>query len=109
VARADAEGVAIAAFVALKPGHKKSIIAMKRHCTLYLPHAMVPDTITFLDVLPATSTGKVDYPRLKTLATQSPCLIPGGRASRRAHPQGGSDGASPSQIHATSFSEGPST
>jgi amino acid adenylation domain-containing protein len=68
VARADEAGVSIAAFVSLKPGQKKSIIAMKRHCTLYLPHSMVPDTITFLDGLPVTSTDKVDYPRLKTLA-----------------------------------------
>ncbi len=68
VARADDSGVAIAAFVALKPGAKKSIIAMKRHCTVYLPHYMVPDTITFLDGLPATSTDKVDYSRLNSLA-----------------------------------------
>ena len=68
VARADDSGVAIAAFVALKPGAKKSIIAMKRHCTVYLPHYMVPDTITFLDGLPVTSTDKVDYSRLGSLA-----------------------------------------
>ena len=68
VARADDSGVAIAAFVALKPGAKKSIIAMKRHCTTYLPHYMVPDTITFLDGLPVTSTDKVDYSRLGSLA-----------------------------------------
>jgi amino acid adenylation domain-containing protein len=63
-----AAGPSIAAFVALKPGRKKSIVAMKRHCTLYLPHYMVPDTITFLDGLPMTSTDKVDYRRLKSLA-----------------------------------------
>src|SRR5262249_644275 len=68
VARADEAGVAIAAFVALKPGQKKSIIAMKRHCTVYLPHYMVPDTITFLDGLPVTSTDKVDYPLLQSRA-----------------------------------------
>ena len=32
----------------MKPGRKGSIIAMKRHCTIYLPHYMVPDSITFL-------------------------------------------------------------
>ncbi len=68
VARSEATGVAIEAFVALKPGQKKSIIAMKRHCTMYLPHYMVPDTITFLDGLPVTSTDKVDYQRLRSLA-----------------------------------------
>ena len=41
---------------------------MKRHCTVYLPHYMVPDSITFVNSLPATSTDKVDYQRLKTMA-----------------------------------------
>jgi acyl-coenzyme A synthetase/AMP-(fatty) acid ligase len=68
VARSGEAGVSIEAFVALKPGQKKSIIAMKRHCTLYLPHHMVPDTITFLNGLPVTATDKVDYQRLKSLA-----------------------------------------
>ena len=70
VAQADEVGVSIAAFVALKPNQKKSIIAMKRHCTHYLPHYMIPDTITFLDDLPATSTDKVDYQRLRSLAAE---------------------------------------
>ncbi len=68
VARADGDGVAIAAFVALKPDRKGSIIAMKRHCTMYLPHYMIPDTIAFVPALPATSTGKVDYQGLARLA-----------------------------------------
>ena len=68
VARADDSGVSIAAFVALKPDQKRSIIAMKRHCTVYLPNYMVPDTITFMGSLPATSTDKVDYQRLGALA-----------------------------------------
>jgi amino acid adenylation domain-containing protein len=68
VAQADEVGVSIAAFVALKPNQKKSIIALKRHCTQYLPPYMIPDTITFLDHMPATSTDKVDYQSLKSLA-----------------------------------------
>jgi amino acid adenylation domain-containing protein len=68
VARSDDAGVSIAAFVSLKPAHKGSIIAMKRHCTLYLPHYMVPDSIAFLPELPTTSTDKVDYQNLKQLA-----------------------------------------
>ncbi|MBV8127982.1 MAG: amino acid adenylation domain-containing protein [Planctomycetaceae bacterium] len=68
VARADESGVSIAAFVALKPEQKRSIIAMKRHCTVYLPNYMVPDTITFMSSLPATSTDKVDYQRLGAMA-----------------------------------------
>jgi acyl-coenzyme A synthetase/AMP-(fatty) acid ligase len=69
VARSDAEaGVSIAAFIAMKPAHTGSIIAMKRHCTTYLPHYMVPDSIAFLPSLPTTSTDKVDYQGLKRLA-----------------------------------------
>jgi amino acid adenylation domain-containing protein len=68
VARPDESGVAITAFVAMKPGRKGSIIAMKRHCTLYLPHYMVPDSVTFVPALPSTSTDKVDYQGLARLA-----------------------------------------
>jgi amino acid adenylation domain-containing protein len=67
VAKADDAGVSIQAFVAMKPAARGSIIAMKRHCTVYLPHYMVPDSITFLPSLPTTSTDKVDYQSLKTL------------------------------------------
>jgi amino acid adenylation domain-containing protein len=67
VAKAGDDGVSIAAFVALKPDRKGSIIAMKRHCTLYLPHYMIPDTIAFVPALPSTSTGKVDYQGLARL------------------------------------------
>jgi amino acid adenylation domain-containing protein len=70
IAQADETGVSIAAFVALKPDQKRSIIAMKRHCTHHLPHYMIPDTITFLESLPATSTDKLDYQRLRSLASQ---------------------------------------
>jgi acyl-coenzyme A synthetase/AMP-(fatty) acid ligase len=70
VAQVDETGVSIAAFVALKPDQKRSIIAMKRHCTHHLPHYMIPDTFTFLDTLPATSTDKLDYQRLRSLASQ---------------------------------------
>jgi amino acid adenylation domain-containing protein len=65
VAKPDDSGVSIAAFVAMKPSRKGSLIAMKRHCTLYLPHYMIPDSITFVSDLPTTSTDKVDYERLK--------------------------------------------
>lgn len=68
VAKPGDSGVSIAAFVALRPGRKASIIAMKRHCSTYLPHYMIPDTITFLSSLPATSTAKVDYQGLQGMA-----------------------------------------
>jgi amino acid adenylation domain-containing protein len=61
VARSGADGVAISAFIAMKPGRKASIIAMKRHCTTYLPHYMIPDRVAFVPDLPRTSTDKVDY------------------------------------------------
>jgi amino acid adenylation domain-containing protein len=68
VAQADEIGISIAAFVALKPDQKKSIIAMKQHCMSYLPPYMVPDTFTFVDDLPRTSTDKIDYQSLRSLA-----------------------------------------
>jgi amino acid adenylation domain-containing protein len=70
VAQAGDNGVAITAFVALKPAHKGSIIALKRHCTTFLPHYMVPDTITFVADMPRTSTDKVDYQRLRQQMTE---------------------------------------
>lgn len=68
VAAAGEEGPTITAFVAMKPGCKGSIIALKRHCVEELPASMVPDAIRFLDVLPETSTAKIDYPGLVALA-----------------------------------------
>ncbi len=67
VAQSDDAGVSISAFVAMKPGGKKSLIAMKRHCSIHLPNYMIPDTIRFLDGMPATSTDKVDYQKLKAM------------------------------------------
>jgi amino acid adenylation domain-containing protein len=69
VAQSDEAGVSIKAFLAMKPAQKGSIIAMKRHCTIYLPHYMVPDAISFVPKLPTTSTDKVDYQGLKHLAS----------------------------------------
>jgi amino acid adenylation domain-containing protein len=68
VAKPDEWSASIAAFVAMKPGFKGSIIAMKQHCARLLPPYMVPDTITFLSDMPTTSTDKVDYQGLKHLA-----------------------------------------
>mgnify|MGYP001096339308 CR=1 FL=1 len=68
VAESGDSGASIAAFVAMKPSGRKSLIAMKRHCSIHLPNYMIPDRITFLERLPATSTDKVDYQKLKDLA-----------------------------------------
>ena len=71
VARFDEAGAAIAAFVALKPNRKKSVISIKRHCAVHLPQYMTPDQIEFLPSLPVTSTDKVDYQTLnRMLANQ---------------------------------------
>ena len=51
----------------MKPGHKGSIIALKRHCTRHLPPYMIPDEVQFLSNLPTTSTDKVDYQGLKSM------------------------------------------
>ncbi len=72
IARSDDGGVTISAFLAMKPGQKGSIIAMKGHCATYLPHYMIPDSIAFLTDLPTTSTDKVDYQGLKRLALSRP-------------------------------------
>jgi len=72
IARSDDAGVSIAAFVAMKPAQKGSVLAMKRHCTAFLPPYMIPDSITFLSDLPTTSTDKVDYQGLKQHASVGP-------------------------------------
>jgi amino acid adenylation domain-containing protein len=71
IARATDDGASLVAFVAMKPGLKGSIIALKRHCTRYLPPYMVPDEVQFLSNLPTTSTDKVDYQGLKQMATMA--------------------------------------
>ena len=71
IAKTDAAGVAIAAFIALKENRKGSIIALKRHCANHLPLYMVPDSFIFLSNLPTTSTDKVDYQGLRQAQTAS--------------------------------------
>ena len=61
IARATDDGISLVAFIAMKPGRKGSIIALKRHCTTLLPPYMVPDEVQFLSDFPTTSTDKVDY------------------------------------------------
>ena len=63
--------MSLVAFVAMKPGLKGSIIALKRHCTRYLPPYMVPDEVQFLSNLPTTSTDKVDYQGLKQMVAMA--------------------------------------
>jgi len=61
----DLHGVRVKAFLSFNEGEHGSIIGMKRYCSENLPIYMVPDLFTFMDVLPKTSTDKIDYQRLK--------------------------------------------
>jgi amino acid adenylation domain-containing protein len=64
VAMKDADGgVRIKAFVA-SAGAPLNVIGMKQFCAQVLPSYMSPDSFGFLEVLPKTSTDKVDYQQL---------------------------------------------
>jgi amino acid adenylation domain-containing protein len=65
VAMADeTEGIRLRAFLTCSTAHP-SVIAMKRFCGGVLPSYMIPDFFEFPDALPRTSTGKIDYQKLK--------------------------------------------
>jgi amino acid adenylation domain-containing protein len=68
VALQDDEGVKIRAFVSHHRGGRPSIVELKQFCAQNLPAYMVPDRFSFLDILPKTSTAKIDYQRLKELS-----------------------------------------
>lgn len=65
VAVADDEGMVVHAFLAWE-GARGSVIAMKRHCVQHLPLYMIPDRFHFDDILPKTSTDKIDYQTLSS-------------------------------------------
>jgi amino acid adenylation domain-containing protein len=68
VALPDADaGVRIRAFLSARETKRPSLIELKRFCSENLPLYMVPDQFSWLEVLPKTSTDKVDYQRLKDL------------------------------------------
>jgi len=68
IALSEDGDVHIKAFVAWAGEGQPSIIAMKRYCSETLPLYMIPDSFSFQESLPKTSTDKVDYERLKALA-----------------------------------------
>jgi amino acid adenylation domain-containing protein len=73
VAVADGDsGVRIAAFVSCQQDRALTIIELKSFASRNLPPYMVPDTFKVLSALPRTSTDKVDFQTLKTLAAPSP-------------------------------------
>ena len=66
------EGTEIHAVLATRSGEPLSLIALKRWCADHLPLYMVPDRFHFHEVLPKTSTDKIDYQALRgTLACTS--------------------------------------
>ncbi len=64
----ETNGVRVKAFLSCKDGQRPSLIAMKGFCAEHLPSYMAPDLFAFLEALPKTSTDKIDYQRLKTMA-----------------------------------------
>jgi acyl-CoA synthetase (AMP-forming)/AMP-acid ligase II len=61
----ELEGVKIRVHLSIRGGKRLSLIELKTFCSQQLPLYMVPDTFSFHDVLPKTSTGKTDYQALK--------------------------------------------
>lgn len=67
VALLQEDGLQIKAFASPRLNGKLSVIALKGFCSQRLPSYMVPDRFVFAPSLPMTSTGKMDYQRLKEL------------------------------------------
>jgi acyl-CoA synthetase (AMP-forming)/AMP-acid ligase II len=57
-------GVKVKAYLSSRDNAHPSLIALKRFCAENLPLYMIPDSFSWLDALPKTSTDKVDYQRL---------------------------------------------
>ncbi|MFQ5747047.1 MAG: amino acid adenylation domain-containing protein [Gemmatimonadota bacterium] len=69
IASPDEEsGVRLKAFLCLSNGERPSLIELKQFCARHLPLYMIPDSFSFPDALPRTSTDKVDYRKLQNLA-----------------------------------------
>jgi amino acid adenylation domain-containing protein len=69
VAVATEAGPSIVAFLAPRSdAERPTIIAMKTHCAAHLPAYMIPDMFRFVDLLPRTSTAKVDLQALSNEA-----------------------------------------
>jgi amino acid adenylation domain-containing protein len=64
----DIDGVPVKAFTSTRDRSKLSIIELKKFCSENLPLYMVPDIFCSLESLPKTSTDKIDYQKLKSMA-----------------------------------------
>lgn len=68
VALPDEEsGVMVKAFLSWSDGKARSLIEMKKFCADNLPLYMIPDRFSSQDILPKTSTDKINYQALKEL------------------------------------------
>ena len=64
----DENGMRIKAFLSYKEEvQRPSLIELKRFCMANLPAYMIPDLFTFPEMLPKTSTDKIDYQKLKEM------------------------------------------
>jgi amino acid adenylation domain-containing protein len=63
----ESAGVKIKAHLSLRGEKRPSLIELKTFCSQQLPLYMVPDLFAFHEVLPKTSTDKVDYQALQKL------------------------------------------
>ena len=61
-------GVKIKAFLSCRQAKHPSLIELKRFCSEHLPLYMIPDSFSWQETLPKTSTDKIDYQRLKEMA-----------------------------------------
>lgn len=68
VALQTEDGVKIKAYISHRGNGKLSIIELKKFCLQHLPGYMVPDLFTVVEILPKTSTDKIDYQRLAAMA-----------------------------------------
>jgi amino acid adenylation domain-containing protein len=66
VALAENDSLCIKAFASTRDGSKLSTIELKAFCAENLPLYMVPDLFCCSSFLPKTSTGKIDYEKLRT-------------------------------------------
>ncbi|MEW5977978.1 MAG: acyl-CoA ligase (AMP-forming), exosortase A system-associated [Acidobacteriota bacterium] len=61
----DVLGQVVKAYVVRKQGSKAEASDLIAFCSKHLPRHMVPRLIEFIDELPKTTSGKVDYPALR--------------------------------------------
>jgi amino acid adenylation domain-containing protein len=61
-------GMKLKAHLSIRGSIRPSIIELKTFCSRHLPLYMIPDAFAFHDSLPRTSTEKVDYVFLRSLA-----------------------------------------